>query len=184
MSNPASDFTIERSYALSKIAAQYPVSGRVHLEFLPEGLVVHVLGFETSASALIHLRKRAEERELALRETSIDQWFLVGDDPYDNQDLVNLTHDLQPYFVLSDQSAGRVRLRIAGADVPHILNKGIALDLSMASYPIGKSTPTLCGHIGVHLTRLGEDQFEIIVLRSFAVDLWQELAEMCADYQH
>jgi len=184
MSNPASDFIIERSYALSDMAAQHRVNGRMRLESLPEGFVGHILGYNTAKAAFMRLQKQAEKRGLDLRETSIDQWFLIGDTPYNAVELVNLAQDLQPDFVLSDQSAGRVRLRIEGKDVAHVLNKGIALDLSLGSYPIGKSTPCLCGHIGVHLTRLDKNLFEMIVLRSFAVDLWEQLATMCTPHQH
>jgi len=180
MLNPASDLPIERLSALARIAAQHRVEGRVRLEALPEGLVAHILGYNTSALAMERLQKLADARALSLRETSLDQWFLVGDKAYSDADLASLAQDLQPDFILSDQSAGRVRLRIEGEGVTHILNKGIALDLELNAYPVGKSTACLCGHIGVHLTRQGPDLFEIIVLRSFAVDLWQELAHGCA----
>jgi|GEM_PF-604259 len=182
-SNMPTSHMIERTPALGLIAHQQPLSGRVSLQALPEGLVAHVLGFETTAAALKQLQQRAEERELFLRETSLDQWFLVGDNPYNANDWSNLVHDLQPDFMLSDQSAGRVRLRLEAQEATHILNKGIALDLSLTSFPIEKSTPCLCGHIGVHLTRLGEHVFELMVLRSFGTDLWQQLVEMAQEYQ-
>jgi len=163
MPNPAFDSSIARSPVLAAIAAQHPVSGRVSLTPLPEGLVVHILGYNTSKAALLRLAEQAEKRQLSVRELSVDQWFLVSDNPYGAAEMAGLAQDLQPDFVLSDQSAGRVRLRMEGEDVPHILNKGIALDLHIDAFPIEKSTPTLCGHIGVHLTRLGESLFELMV---------------------
>jgi len=183
MPNPASDTLIEPVAALAVVAAKYPVGGQVSLTALGEGLVAHILGYNSSQAAFARLQKYAAAHQLSLRETSVDQWFLVGEKPYDFAAFTKLAQDLQPDFMVSEQSAGRVRLRLEGAAAPHILNKGIALDFSLSAFPVGKSAPTLCGHIGVHVTRLGEHLFELMVLRSFAVDLWEQLAHMCAPHQ-
>jgi len=183
MPNLASNTMIEPANAFALIAAKNPVQGNVTLTPLAEGLVAHILGRDTSAAALSHLQQQGKKRGLSLRETSPDQWFLIGDKPYSAVEFAELVQDLHPDFMISDQSSGRVRLQIEGEQAPHILNKGIALDFKLEAFPIGKSTPTLCGHIGVHLTRQGEHVFECMVLRSFAVDFWEQLAIMCAPHK-
>jgi heterotetrameric sarcosine oxidase gamma subunit len=51
----------------------------------------------------------------------------------------------------------------------------VVVDLTLRAFPVGRTVATLCGHVSVWLTRLGETAFEIVAPRSVAADLHGEL---------
>lgn len=143
--------------------------GGVTLTALPEGHVV-----------LLLTRAGATAPDLpGLRPSGPAQWFMVGDTPLGAEGLATLVARL-PDVAVSDQSHGRVRIGVAGAQAAAMLAKGTAVDLD--ALPVGAATATLVGPLGVHLTKTAETAYELMVLRSFAVALWHDLEAMAAEY--
>ncbi|HEV7321051.1 MAG TPA: sarcosine oxidase subunit gamma family protein [Ensifer sp.] len=81
-----------------------------------------------------------------------------------------------------DQSDGRVVFRLSGPNGRRILAKGIGLDLHPDAFSLGGSANVLCGHIPVNLGRTGEHVFELIVPRSFAESLFDDLMRMGREF--
>jgi heterotetrameric sarcosine oxidase gamma subunit len=81
-----------------------------------------------------------------------------------------------------DQSHGRVTLRISGPKARALLAKGTPVDLHDSEFPIGKSAVTQMAHVGVHLTRTGNDEFELSVFRGFSESFWEWLAEQALEF--
>lgn len=81
-----------------------------------------------------------------------------------------------------DQSNGRVVFRVLGAPVREALAKGTAVDLHPLAFGPGSSAPTLFGHINVQLACLEPEIFEIVVMRSYARSLFDDLAAMCGEF--
>ncbi|EKF60274.1 hypothetical protein QWE_09266 [Agrobacterium albertimagni AOL15] len=81
-----------------------------------------------------------------------------------------------------DQTDGRVVLQIHGPKVRAILGKCTALDLHADLFEIGQSTNCQICHVAANLARTGQDSFEIIVMRSFAGFLFDELREMGREF--
>jgi sarcosine oxidase subunit gamma len=81
-----------------------------------------------------------------------------------------------------DQSDGRVVLRIHGPKVRAILAKCTALDLHADLFEIGQSSNCQICHLAANLARTGQDAFEIIVMRSFAGFLFDEVREMGREF--
>lgn len=107
------------------------------------------------------------------RHFSPGQWLLVSNDPLDQ---AVIAHELRDTVDLIDQSHGRVRLELAGPNVQDMLGFATGLDLHAG---LATSITTLFGHIGVHVTRTAPDGFELIVLRSFAESLLEEIERIC-----
>jgi sarcosine oxidase subunit gamma len=140
------------------------------LEALPEGHVLHVL-----AGPRADDRKPAEADGWAARRCGPDQWFVVSDaaSPLDvSRKTAKL---LGKGLAVSDQSHGRARLAISGPRARMALARGSGVDFSDDRFPIGAATATLFNHIGIHVTRTGADRFELLVPRSFARSLWDDL---------
>lgn len=149
----------------------------LRLAALPEGRVIHALATVRGVDLDDRLAAIAGDAPFSVRAYAPGQWFLVGDTPLRPGDLARLAEQVAGQLALSEQSHGRVRLSIEGPAARHLLAKGTGVDLGEAVFPVGRSAPTLYGHVGIHLTRTAPERYELIVLRSFAVDLWEQLAK-------
>ncbi len=157
-------------------------SATLKLSPLPEGTIIHVLarpGEQDMAPFLESLPKAAGH---AVRPVSPGQWFIVREEQMPHQEMKSLFAALEPRATGVDQSHGRVRIRIEGKMAARALSKGTALDLDPSAFPVGQSAVTLIGHIAAHITRVGSEAFEIIVLRGFAESLWDDLARMSLEF--
>lgn len=142
------------------------VGGGARITALPEGGVLHLLG-----------RAGAPAPELeGLRAAGPGQWFLVSGAPLDVAALAARF----PNLAICDQGHGRARIAVEGPRAADMLAKGTAVDLERMA--LGASAQTLVGPIGAHLTRTGEQAFELLVLRGFADSLWHDLEAMAAEW--
>ncbi|MFB2550218.1 sarcosine oxidase subunit gamma family protein [Ensifer soli] len=152
----------------------------VTLAALPEGTVLHVLGTRAAVPAEIAALMAAEE--LDLRDAAPSQWFAVGDRPLPAGRLAALNAALAGRALAIDQSHGRVRIALGGRAVRRTLAKGTALDLDPVAFATGASATTLVGHLTVHLTRVADERFELMVLRGFAANLFEDLCGMAREF--
>lgn len=117
-----------------------------------------------------------------LRNAGPGQWFALSDAVPKTLDLTAVETALAGIADVVDQSSGRIRIAIEGRPVRDLLSKGIPIDLHTNEFTVGETATTLCGHLSVHLTRTDTDRYEIIVLRSYALTLWESLIEMGLEY--
>lgn len=151
-----------------------PASDPVILTARDGGTVLQIIG------ALNH--KPDALAAFDVRATGPDQWFAVSDAPIPNADLDTLTDALADTAHVIDQSHGRVRIAIEGVHAAAALAKGVGVDLHPDAFPIGRAAAMQCGHVSVHLSRTGETRFELIVLRGYALTLWESLIEMSLEF--
>jgi len=168
------EIALTRRPALAHAAAGSETS--VRLEPLPEGYVLHALAAAGVTDVEMRLTRLADGTAHAVRNYAPRQWFVVGDSALSAAAVLEKAAALGPDLALSDQSHARVRLAVSGPRARHLLAKGAAVDFSARAFPLGFSAATMFNHIGVHITRTGDDRFELMVLRSFAESLWEELA--------
>lgn len=141
----------------------------------PEGHILQALAAPGAGDIAERLESISDGTRFAVRPLSPGQWFVVGDDALSQADWRDKQAVIADVAALCDQSGGRVRIAMSGPAAETVLSRGTAVDVSRAAFPVGRSAPTLFGHIGLHLTRIGDEDFELMVLRSFAEGLWEEL---------
>jgi methylglutamate dehydrogenase subunit D len=112
----------------------------------------------------------------------LDQYFVQAADRVDNTLYTDLKKRLGGIASVSDQSHGRVLLRIAGPKCRAVLAKGTPVDLHTDEFPIGKSALTQMAHVGVHLTRTGADEFTLSVFRGFSESFWEWLTSQAGEF--
>ena len=83
---------------------------------------------------------------------------------------------------MSDQSHGRVVIRIDGPKSRALLAKGTPVDLHPSEFPVGKSALTQMAHVSVHLTRTGTDEFTLSVFRGFSESFWEWLTSQAGEF--
>ncbi len=105
-----------------------------------------------------------------------EQYFVL-DKPFDE-----VRKKLDGLASCSDQSHGRAIIRIEGPKVRHVLCKGTPVDLHESEFEIDRSALTQMAHVGVHLTRIGRDAFELSVFRGFSESFWEWLTEQSEEF--
>lgn len=83
---------------------------------------------------------------------------------------------------VSDQSHGRVVIRIGGPKARGVLAKGTPVDLHPDLFPVGKSALTQMAHVGVHLTRVSAEAYDLSVFRGFSESFWEWLTEQSEEF--
>jgi sarcosine oxidase subunit gamma len=161
----------------------------------------HITGFETKANphhlsvprrpAIITVLARAgaEEdvqlalgliEEASLRTCGPAEWLVVSH-TLASDSLLRQIRAL-PGACAFDHSDGRVLMKIGGPHVRRILAKCVAVDLHPDAFAIDACANMLVAHVAGNLARTGADTFEIIVPRSYAGTVFEELKEMGREF--
>ncbi|MBP0438366.1 sarcosine oxidase subunit gamma family protein [Tianweitania sediminis] len=151
-------------------------ASRVRIEALPEGHVLHVLAAGGRDITPEQLASLGDGTAHAVRRYAPGQWFVVGNEALGSKEYREKAARLGADAAVSDQSHGRVRVAVSGSGARSLLAKGCAVDFSPSVFAVGATAATLYNHIGIHVTRTAEDGFELLVLRSFAQSLWEDLS--------
>ncbi len=97
-----------------------------------------------------------------------------------------LAQDLTGLAAVTDQSDGRVLIRVSGGRVRDMLAKGCMIDLHAGVFNPGSTAITSIALLTVQVTRLPDDTglpvFELAVMRSFAANLWHWLEGSAAEF--
>ena len=96
-----------------------------------------------------------------------DQWFLVLDEAKLDP-VAEVRKQLGDNGHLTDQSDSWVAIQIGGADVRTVLERICPIDLDRDAFPLGSVTRTSMEHLGVIITRTGDDEFLMLSARSSA----------------
>ena len=111
-----------------------------------------------------------------------DQYYVQAQGMFDGALYVDLKNRLAGLASVSDQSHGRVAIRINGPKARALLAKGTPVDLHPTEFPVGKSALTQMAHVSVHLTRTGTDEFTLSVFRGFSESFWEWLTTQAAEF--
>jgi sarcosine oxidase subunit gamma len=165
---PLGDIAIQGRFGADKGAPG------VTLSVVHPALIVTVIARKGKAKALADALMNW--RGARVQWAGAEQYFVL-DKAFDE-----VRKKLEGFASCSDQSHGRVIIRIEGVKVRNILGKGTPVDLHESEFEIGKSALTQMAHVGVHLTRVGRDAFELSVFRGFSESFWEWLTEQAEEF--
>jgi heterotetrameric sarcosine oxidase gamma subunit len=72
---------------------------------------------------------------------------------------------------VTNLSDSRVALVVAGAGAERLLSKGLAIDLDLGRFPVGRVLQSTIDEIGIIIRRVAALEFDLYVYQSFALDL-------------
>jgi sarcosine oxidase subunit gamma len=94
----------------------------------------------------------------------------------------NLRESLNAHVAIVDVSGGYTRLELTGADVRLVLRKSTGYDVHPENFPPGKVVNTIFAKAQATLRCMAEDQYEILVRRSYSDYLWLWLQRAGKEY--
>lgn len=110
------------------------------------------------------------------------QYFVLAEGRGEGALCRELKQKLGATASVTDQSHGRVIIRIAGPKARAVLAKGTPVDLHPDEFPVGKSAMTQMAHVGIHLTRVGDDVYDLSVFRGFSESFWEWITEQAEEF--
>ncbi|MEO6607918.1 MAG: sarcosine oxidase subunit gamma family protein [Aestuariivirga sp.] len=176
---------MSRASALQTVAVQ----GRFGADKGAPGVtlsVIHPLSIVT-VIARKGKAKALAEALAALKKVDVlwagaDQFYVQAQGTADGALYADLKNRLAGLASVSDQSHGRVALRLGGPKARSLLAKGTPVDLHPTEFAVGKSALTQMAHVSVHLTRTGTDEFTLSVFRGFSESFWDWLTSQAAEF--
>jgi len=166
--SPLADIAIQ-----GRFGADYAAPG-VTLSAVHPASIATVIARKGKAKALADVLKAW--RGVTVQWAGADQYFVLG------KSFEEVQKKVEGLASCSDQSHGRVIIRIEGPKVRNVLCKGTPIDLHEREFETGKSALTQMAHVGVHLTRTGKDAFELSVFRGFSESFWEWLTEQAEEF--
>ncbi|OLP52509.1 hypothetical protein BJF92_02750 [Rhizobium rhizosphaerae] len=116
-----------------------------------------------------------------VRAAGPQEWIVLDDDPQAALP-ARLAERLGSLAFVLDAGDGEVCLRLSGPHCRRILAKGVGLDLHPDVFGLGDGGFVLCHAIRMHLSRTGDNLFEILAPRSYATSLLDALKRMGREF--
>lgn len=119
-------------------------------------------------------------RGLLMRTGPLSLWLLGPACP----DIASAARGALPESATAiiDLSSSRTRLAISGPAAADMLLKGIAIDLAPERFAAGQIALTGVHHTPILLRRLATNRFEIFAMRTFALTVFEWLADAALEF--
>lgn len=111
-----------------------------------------------------------------------DQYFVIAEGRAEGALYREVKSALSGLASVSDQSHGRVVIRISGPKARNVLAKGTPVDLHPDAFAVGKSALTQMAHVGIHLTRVADNTYDLSVFRGFSESYWEWITEQAEEF--
>jgi heterotetrameric sarcosine oxidase gamma subunit len=156
-----------------RMSGYSPSPNANHLTVIRRPVIFSALahaGHEASVAGAL-----AQVEEIVVRPVSPSDWLIVSQ----SAEAGTIAASLAAIAGLSftDQSDGLVLMTVSGPDVRTILAKCVAVDLHVDVFAEGHSAPMMICRVAGNLARSGADRFEILVPRSYAPYVFDEIRE-------
>ena len=127
-------------------------------------------------------RRMTSGEGLVVQWCGDQQYYAITNDRREGALTLELKSCLNGLASVSDQSHGRIVIQLSGPKVRAVLAKGSPVDFHQREFPVGASVPTQMAHVGVHVSRPGEEAFELSLFRGFSDHFWEWLTEQAQEF--
>jgi methylglutamate dehydrogenase subunit D len=121
-------------------------------------------------------------RNVVLQWCGAGQYYALAENRLEGSLYTELKDALKGAASVSDQSHGRAIIGISGSKARALLSKGSPVDFHPREFPLHAVAVTQMAHIGVHVSRWGEDAFELSLFRGFSEHFWEWLTEQAEEF--
>ena len=138
----------------------------------------NVLGVTLPTQALTS----AENGDLSVRWVGPDEWLVVLPNERAFTVEESLRKQIEGHYSVVNVSGGQTVFELSGPDALRVMQKSTPVDLHLDAFPVGKAVSTLFAKSTALIRRTGEDQFELVVRRSFSDYLWRWIQAASQEY--
>jgi methylglutamate dehydrogenase subunit D len=111
------------------------------------------------------------------------QWLAIGAGVQGDALVARLRAELSGLASISDQTDGRVVIRLRGPDVRSLLAKGLPIDLHPRAFAPGHAAVTVLGQVGLHIWQVdAQPTYDLVVPTSYAAYVWHWIVDAAAQF--
>lgn len=119
----------------------------------------------------------------ALSWIAPDEWLLTGPGDQALAMEMALREQLDGHYAVINVGGGQTLVRLAGPSARSVLMKSCPYDVHDRNFPVGKVVTTVLGKSQATIRRVGDDEWELVVRRSFADYVWRWLVDASQEYR-
>lgn len=178
---------------LPGIAAAGPEEGGVHMQEL--ALLGHLMIRGDAADAWfrkgikavlgIEVPEKLQCRThngVTMCWVSPDEWLVLLNELNCHAIECDLRDNLEGHFAIVNVSGGQTVLSLSGADAKNVLKKSTPYDVDERNFPVGKVVTSVFAKSQAIMLRRSDQDWLLVVRRSFADYIWLWLQEAAAEY--
>jgi sarcosine oxidase subunit gamma len=109
------------------------------------------------------------------------RWWIIETEQEHRADAI--ARQLGDGAAVTAQGHGRSCIRLAGPSAPTLLSQGCTLDFHPSSFAAGHCAQSSLGHVNALINCLDDEPiFDLFVLRSYAVSLWEWITDAAGEF--
>ena len=121
--------------------------------------------------------------QVAFAWTGPGQWLAIGAGVKGDALVAQLRAKLSGLASISDQTDGRVVIRLRGPDVRSLLAKGLTIDLHPRAFTPGRAAVTMLSQVGLHIWQVdAQPTYDLAVPTSYAAYVWRWMVDAAAEF--
>jgi methylglutamate dehydrogenase subunit D len=166
-------FASERTnVTLASVAARRNATGALALR------VREMFGFEPPLQP-----RHVGADDVAFLWTGPAQWLAIGAGARGDALVGRLRAELSGLASISDQTDGRVVIRLRGANVRDVLARGLPIDLHVSAFAPGHAAVTMLGQVGLYIWQVdAQPTYDLAVPTSYAAYVWRLIVAAAAQF--
>ncbi len=132
--------------------------------------------------ALSTVGKSSTKAGTVVAWAALEAWVVMAPGEGRGAFFGKLDRALRATCAVVDHTHGVVGIHVSGPKSRALLAKGCSIDLEPSLFAVGACAATQMEHMGVHLRRAGEDDYELLVPTSQCGSFWHFLTEMALEF--
>jgi heterotetrameric sarcosine oxidase gamma subunit len=121
--------------------------------------------------------------DVAFAWTGPAQWLAIGTGVKGDALVGRLRAELSGLASISDQTDGRVVIRLRGPDVRNLLARGLPIDLHASAFAPGHAAVTMLGQVGLSVWQVdAQPTYDLAVPTSYAAYAWRWIVAAAAQF--
>lgn len=121
-------------------------------------------------------------KSIVLQWCGAEQYYALAENRPEGNLYAELKDVLKGAASVSDQSHGRAVIGVSGPRARALLSKGSPVDFHPREFGLHAVAVTQMAHVGVHVSRWGDDAFELSLFRGFSEHFWEWLTEQAEEF--
>lgn len=120
--------------------------------------------------------------DVVVRWISPDEWLITvpGLKAFDFE--AAFQKEMKGHFQVVNVSGGQTVVKLSGKNAKDVIKKSSPADVHDSEFPVGKVVTTIFAKSSAIICRTGENEFELVIRRSFSDYLWLWIQDASREY--